>query len=88
MEVVYKDQAIDDIKFWKKSGQKTIQDKIARLVEDIKLTPYTGLGKPEALKYELSGFWSREIDKGNRLIYKLSNNQINIISLRGHYLDK
>lgn len=42
MEVVFKDQAIDDIKFWKKSGQKTIQAKIARLVEEIKLNPYTG----------------------------------------------
>jgi toxin YoeB len=88
VEVVYKEQAIDDIKFWKKSGQKIIQDRIVRLVEDIKLNPYSGLGKPEALKHELSGFWSREIDKGNRLIYKISGNQLHIISLRGHYLDK
>lgn len=88
MDVVYKDQAIDDIKFWKRSGQKTIQGRIARLIEDIKLHPYTGLGKPEALKYEMSGFWSREIDKGNRLIYKLSGGQLHIISLLGHYSDK
>ncbi len=88
MEVVYKDQAIEDIKFWKKSGKKSIQTKISRLVEDIKLNPYTGLGKPEALKYELSGFWSREIDKRNRLIYKITNNQIHIISMKGHYADK
>jgi len=65
MEVVYKDKAIDDIRFWKKSGQKTIQNKISRLIEDIVQHPYTGIGKPEALKYELSGLWSREIDKGN-----------------------
>ena len=88
MEVVYKDQAIEDIKFWKRSGQKIIQDRIARIVEDIKLHPYTGLGKPEALKYEMSGFWSREIDKGNRLIYKLADKQLHIISMRGHYFDK
>jgi toxin YoeB len=54
MEVVFKDKAIEDIKFWKKSGQKTAQDKISRLIEDILQHPFTGLGKPEALKYELA----------------------------------
>jgi len=49
MEVVYKDKAIDDIKFWKTSGQKTIQNKISRLIEDILLHPETGIGKPELL---------------------------------------
>jgi toxin YoeB len=88
MEVVYKDKAIDDIRFWKKSGQKTIQNKISRLIEDIMQHPYTGIGKPEALKYELSGLWSREIDKGNRLIYEVAGLQLHIISMRGHYLDK
>ncbi|HAQ19301.1 MAG TPA: Txe/YoeB family addiction module toxin [Prolixibacteraceae bacterium] len=88
MEVVYKDKAIDDIRFWKKSGQQTIQNKISRLIEDILQHPYTGLGKPEALKYELSGLWSREIDKGNRLIYEVVGQQLHIISMRGHYSDK
>lgn len=55
MEVVYKDKALGDIRFWKKSGQKIIQNKITKLIEDILEHPYTGLGKPEALKYELSG---------------------------------
>ncbi|MBA4411545.1 MAG: Txe/YoeB family addiction module toxin [Odoribacter sp.] len=88
MEVVYKDKAIDDIRFWEKSGQQTIQNKISRLIEDIIQHPYTGLGKPEALKYELSGLWSREIDKGNRLIYEVVGQQLHIISMRGHYSDK
>jgi toxin YoeB len=88
MEVVYKDKAIDDIKFWKTSGQKTIQNKISRLIEDILLHPETGIGKPELLKYELSGLWSREIDKGNRLIYEVVGTQLHVISLRGHYSDK
>ena len=88
MEVVYKDKAIDDIKFWKTSGQKTIQNKISRLIEDILVHPETGIGKPELLKYELSGLWSREIDKGNRLIYEVVGNQLHVISLRGHYSDK
>jgi len=88
MEVVYKDKAIDDIKFWKNSGQKIIQNKISRLIEDILQHPETGIGKPEPLKYELSGLWSREIDKGNRLIYEVIGLQLHIISMRGHYSDK
>ena len=55
MEVVYKDKALADIKFWKKSGQITIQNKIVRLIDDILQHPFSGIGKPEALKYELSG---------------------------------
>jgi toxin YoeB len=88
MEVVYKDKAIEDIKFWKKSGQKNIQLRITKLIEDIQLHPQTGLGNPEQLKYELSGLWSRKIDKGNRLIYEISENNLHVISMRGHYSDK
>ncbi|HEX7585002.1 MAG TPA: Txe/YoeB family addiction module toxin [Prolixibacteraceae bacterium] len=88
MEVVYKDKALEDIKFWKKSGQKTTQNKISSLIEDIIQHPYTGLGKPEPLKYELSGLWSREIDKGNRVIYEIVGQQLHVISMHGHYSDK
>ena len=88
MEVVFKDKALEDIRFWKKSGQKIIQNKISRLIEDILQPPSFGLGKPEALKYKLSGLWSREIDKGNRLIYEVVDQQLHIISMRGHYFDK
>ncbi|HET6558040.1 MAG TPA: Txe/YoeB family addiction module toxin [Prolixibacteraceae bacterium] len=88
MEVVIKDKAIEDMMFWKTSGQKILQNKISRLIEDILQHPYAGLGKPEALKYELSGLWSREIDKGNRLIYEVVGQQLHIISMRGHYFDK
>jgi len=88
MEVVYKDKAIEDIKFWKKSGQQNIQSRITKLIEDIQLHPQTGLGNPEQLKYELSGLWSRKIDKGNRLIYEIFENNLHVISMRGHYSDK
>jgi toxin YoeB len=88
MEVIYKDKALNDIKFWKKSGQKNIQVRITKLVEDIQLHPKTGLGRPEQLKYALTGLWSREIDKGNRLIYEIVGQDIHIISMRGHYFDK
>jgi len=88
MEVVYKEKALHDIKFWKKSGNKKTQDRITKLINDIQLHPKNGLGKPEALKYELTGLWSREIDKKNRIIYEITENQIHIISLLGHYFDK
>jgi len=88
MEVVYKEKALSDIKHWKKSGNLTVQQKISNLIDDIQLHPTTGLGKPEALKYELTGLWSREIDKKNRLIYEIADNRIHIISMLGHYNDK
>ena len=88
MEVIYKKTALEDLEFWKTSGKKIIQKKISKLIEDILLHPYTGLGKPEGLKHELSGSWSREIDKKNRLVYEVVGNEIQILSLRDHYYDK
>jgi toxin YoeB len=88
MEIIYKSKAIEDLKFWKKNGPKSIQKKISKLIEDIEKNPQTGLGRPEPLKYELSGLWSRRIDKGNRLVYEIFENHIDILSLRGHYSDK
>ena len=85
MEVKYLGTTLDDIDFWKKSGNKQIQKKISELIEDIKLHPETGLGKPEQLKYGFSGFWSRRIDNENRIIYRINNGLLEILSLRGHY---
>ena len=86
MEVEFLDKAIEDIDFWKKSGNKTIQSKITKLLESIRLTPYSGIGKPEALKHELSGYWSRRITNEHRLIYTISENRIKVISMRFHYI--
>lgn len=87
MEIIYSEQAQSDIKFWVKSGNKKIQTKITSLLNAIQSNPFHGIGKPEALKYEMSGKWSRRIDEEHRLIYELSENQlqIKIHSLRGHY---
>jgi len=71
--------------FGKKSGNKKVQKKITDLIEDIIQHPYEGLGKPEALKYELAGKWSRRIDKENRLVYAIDGEKLKIYSLRGHY---
>ncbi|SRX76426.1 Txe/YoeB family addiction module toxin [Aequorivita antarctica] len=85
MEITYTENAINDISYWKKSGDKTIQNKITKLLKSIEETPFEGIGKPELLKYELTGFWSRRINKEHRLVYKLNEDTITIYSLRGHY---
>lgn len=85
MEVDFLDKALDDIDYWKKSGNKTVQSKIAKLLESICLTPYSGIGKPEPLKYELNGYWSRRITDEHRLVYTVRENRIKVISMRFHY---
>ncbi|MGO4877200.1 Txe/YoeB family addiction module toxin [Pedobacter psychrotolerans] len=81
------DEALADIKFWKKSENKTVQKKIEQLIVDILEHPYTytGIGKPEPLKYDLSSLWSRRINGEHRIIYQILNDALHIHSLRGHY---
>jgi len=64
---------------------KKILKKINELIRDIELNGNTGVGKPEAIKHELSGFWSRRITEENRLIYSLDEKNVGIVSCRGHY---
>lgn len=87
MEIDFTDDAKSDLAFWIKSGNKSIQKKINELITSISHTPYSGVGKPEALKHELSGLWSRRINKEHRLIYEIDeeSNLILIHSLKGHY---
>ncbi len=89
MEVVYSEKAQKDREFWKKSGNKAIMNKITALIEDIQLHPFEGIGKPEPLKHQLSGKWSRRINQEHRIIYQLIDENtieiLNILSLKGHY---
>ncbi|PWK29456.1 toxin YoeB [Arcicella aurantiaca] len=85
MEIEFSDDAIDHLAFFKKSGQSSILKKIRKLLESIQETPTEGIGKPEALKYSLSGFWSRRIDRENRIVYKVVEETIWVYSLKGHY---
>lgn len=87
MEMNFSDKAINDRDFWLKSGNKKIQGKITELLKSIQLTPYSGIGKPEPLKYALSGNWSRRINHEHRLVYHVDEEGqiITILSLRGHY---
>jgi toxin YoeB len=70
-----------------KSGDKASIKKIERILLELSETPYTGIGNPEALKYELSGFWSRRINQKDRMIYKVEHDVVTVfvISAMGHY---
>ena len=85
MEVIFTKGAKDDIKYWKQIGNKTIMNRIILLITSIAQSPYEGIGKPEPLKYEMAGFWSRRITKEHRLVYRINNNKIEISGLRFHY---
>ncbi|MGV1012798.1 MAG: Txe/YoeB family addiction module toxin [Flavobacterium sp.] len=89
MEVIYSEKAQRDREYWKKSGNKAIMNKITALIEDIQLHPFEGIGKPEPLKYSLSGRWSRRINQEHRIIYRVTEEKtieiLNILSLKGHY---
>ena len=85
MEIVLSSVARKDREFWKTSGNKQIQKKIEELIIDIQEHPFTGIGQPEALKHNLSGFWSRRINREHRIIYQVMDGMIEITSLKGHY---
>ena len=83
-QIVFDASAFEDFNQWA-SGNKKIYRKIINLIKDIDRSPFSGLGKPEPLKYELQGYWSRRIDDEHRLVYKVTDEAIVIISCRYHY---
>lgn len=86
-KIRFTETADEDVLYWKKSGQKVAMAKIQRLLIDMQQHPLTGLGKPEALRFDLSGKYSRRIDSKNRLVYDVDESSmvITVHSLRGHY---
>lgn len=87
MNKAWQDDAWDDYLYWQLQDKKTLK-KINDILKDIDRNPYYGIGKPEALKGNLSSYWSRRIDSKNRIVYKVLNNQIIIIQCGSHYRDK
>jgi len=85
MEIILLPIAEKHLDFWKKTGKKKVLKKISELIKATLETPYDGIGKPEALKYQLTGKWSRRIDKENRFVYAITDNTLYIYSLKGHY---
>ncbi|HPO05896.1 MAG TPA: Txe/YoeB family addiction module toxin [Candidatus Gracilibacteria bacterium] len=84
MKIIFSKSAWSDYQYWAKNDANIIK-KIHLLLKDIQNHPYMGIGKPEALKYELQNFWSRRINKEHRLVYQINNEQIQVISCRFHY---
>ena len=85
MVIHFTNEALKDLKYWKKIKNIQVQKRISLLLNDISKSPFGGIGNPEQLKHQLSGYWSRRIDKEHRLVYKVLDEQIDIISLRFHY---
>jgi len=84
-KLAWTDEAWKDYTYWQTQDRKTLK-RINKLLEDIRRNdPFKGIGKPEALKETLSGFWSRRIDDTNRLIYAVDKEYITVISCRYHY---
>jgi len=84
MKITFSINSWEDYLSWQKDDKKILR-KINKLIKDIQRTPYHGLGNPEPLKYDLSGFWSRRVDREHRLVYQVFDKEILIYSCRFHY---
>lgn len=84
MKKVWFDEAWADYTSWQVQDKKTLK-RINALLRDIERGGFDGIGKPEPLRGDLSGFWSRRIDETNRLVYRVSGETIEIVSCKGHY---
>ena len=84
MKVVFEKTAFEDFQSWA-SADKKIFAKIVSLIKEIERTPFQGIGKPEPLKHELAGYWSRRITDEHRLVYKADKTAIYVISCKYHY---
>lgn len=84
MMIKFTDDAWQDYVSWQREDKKILK-RINRLIEDIKRHPFEGIGKPEPLKYDFTGAWSRRITDEHRLIYIVENDVIGFLSFRDHY---
>jgi len=84
LKISWTNEAWEDYIYWQKTEKKILK-RINQLIKDIMRNPFEGIGKPEPLKYELEGFWSRRINKEDRLVYSVRNDTLIIIQCRYHY---
>ena len=84
MQILWEDRAWNDYIYWQTQDKKTLK-RINTLIKDIQRNTFEGIGRPEPLKDNLSGFWSRRIDEVNRIVYYEQDNILHIISCKGHY---
>ncbi|MDD6395923.1 MAG: Txe/YoeB family addiction module toxin [Firmicutes bacterium] len=84
--ISFSEKAWEDYLYWQSQDKKTLR-RINLLLQDISRNGFTGIGKPEPLKENLTGLWSRRIDDTNRLVYRISGDLIEVVQCRGHYDD-
>lgn len=84
MKLVFSSNSWEDYQYWVKSDKKVLK-RINLLIKEIIRDPFEGIGKPEALKHGLSGFWSRRINEEHRIVYRVDGDYLHIIQLRYHY---
>ena len=84
MDIMFLDDAWQDYLYWQKIDKKILK-RINQLIKDIQRSPFEGIGKPESLKFDMSGLWSRRINQEHRLIYKVKDDYIIIVQCRYHY---
>ncbi len=84
MRLIFVDESWEDYLYWQKADKKIVR-KINELIKDISRSPFSGIGKPEALKHKYKGFWSRRITDEHRLIYKVKEEEVWIAKCRYHY---
>ncbi|MEE0872880.1 MAG: Txe/YoeB family addiction module toxin [Ruminococcus sp.] len=84
---IWTDYSWEDYLYWQTQDRKTLK-RINALIKDIDRNGYEGIGKPEPLKGDLSGFWSRRIDDKNRIVYRIKENRIEIVQCGSHYREK
>jgi len=84
MKKIWHDEAWEDYVYWQSQDKKTLK-RINTLIKEIQRDPFAGIGKPEPLKYDFQGAWSRRIDAENRLIYMLDESGVAFLSFKDHY---
>jgi len=84
MKYIFVDESWEDYLYWQQTNKKYVK-KINDLLKSISREPYSGIGKPEALRHNYQGYWSRKIDDEHRLIYKVKEDEIHIVKCRFHY---
>lgn len=84
MRLVFSPEAWEDYLYWQQIDKKAVR-RIHELINDTTRTPFSGIGKPEPLRYALSGFWSRRITEEHRMVYRVQGSDLEIAQLRYHY---
>jgi toxin YoeB len=84
MKIIFAPEAWEDYLFWQETDKKAVR-RIHELIKDTTRNPFSGIGKPEPLRFALSGYWSRRITAEHRMVYKIDKNSLLIAQLRYHY---